>query len=89
MGLKDMYKQKLTKIFANPFYCGYITHAMLDGKIVKGRHEKLVSETIFLKVNNLQSFNRNGYKKMEYDENLHLKRFVKCDKCGTVFTGMK
>ncbi len=87
MGLKDMYKQKLTKIFANPFYCGYISHAMLEGEVVKGRHEKLVSEAVFMKVNNLQAQNRHGYKKLEYDEMLPLKRFVKCEQCNTVLTG--
>jgi site-specific DNA recombinase len=87
MGLRNMYKQKLTKIFANPFYCGRIAHKMLDGEVVKGRQEPLVSEAIFFKVNNLQDQNRHGYKKMDTDDNLPLKRFVKCDKCSTVMTG--
>src|SRR6266540_6825496 len=51
MGI-PMYKQQLTKIFKNPFYCGIICHNMLDGKVVEGTHEALINPEIFLKVNN-------------------------------------
>ena len=40
----------LTNMLRNPFYCGYISHKMLDGKIIKGNHEPLITEEIFLKV---------------------------------------
>ncbi|MBK7668651.1 MAG: hypothetical protein IPJ32_15720 [Sphingobacteriaceae bacterium] len=39
IGVK-MYKQQLHKIFINPFYCGLVSHGMLNGKVVEGVHEK-------------------------------------------------
>ena len=35
-----MYKQQLTKLFKKPFYCGIISHSMLDGKVIESKHEK-------------------------------------------------
>ena len=51
MGLK-IYKQKLSMTFSNPFYCGIIANKMLNGRLVEGKHEKLISQELFLKVNN-------------------------------------
>jgi site-specific DNA recombinase len=52
--LKKGYKissGKLSKIFANPFYCGLISHSLLDGKIVRGKHPAIVSSALFLQIN--------------------------------------
>lgn len=87
MGLK-IYKQKLTKILKNPFYCGLIAHGMLNGRVVEGLHEKLISQELFLKVNEKSKTN-NGYgvpHKTEHDE-VPLKVFLKCGDCGSPFTG--
>ena len=35
--------QDLTNIFRNPFYSGIIAHKMLDGEIIKGKHEQLIT----------------------------------------------
>ena len=87
MGLK-LYKQHLTKILCNPFYCGIITHKMLDGKVIEGNQEKLISKELFLKVNEIHQ-NNSGYgisHKSQQDE-LPLKVFIKCDECNQPFTG--
>ncbi|GGA89881.1 serine type site-specific recombinase [Puia dinghuensis] len=83
-----MYKQQLTKIFKRPFYCGILAHGLLEGKVVEGKHEPLVSKEIFLRVNNIhqQSPNYGVPHKKEQDE-LPLKIFVKCGDCGQPFTG--
>jgi site-specific DNA recombinase len=88
LGLK-IYKQKLTDIFRNPFYCGMLSHSALDGKIIDGNHEKLVSKELFLLVSEIQSENNQGYQVSVTDENLPLKRFIKCDTCGTYMRGYK
>ena len=54
MGVK-MYKQQIHKIFINPFYCGLIAHGMLNGRIVEGKHEPMVSKELFMRVNNIIS----------------------------------
>lgn len=41
-------------IFSNPFYCGIITTKMMNGKLVEGVHEKLISQELFLKVNGIR-----------------------------------
>ena len=41
-----IYKQKLSMIFSNPFYCGIISNKLLNGKLVEGQHEKLISKTL-------------------------------------------
>ncbi len=83
-----MYKQQLTKIFKKPFYCGIINHAMLDGKVVEGNHEPLISKEVFLSVNNIhqQSFNY-GVPHQKENNHVPLKVFIKCADCGEPFTG--
>lgn len=50
----SLYPQQLCRIFANPFYCGYITHGLLEGKIVEGVHEKLITPDQFLHINEIR-----------------------------------
>ena len=87
IGLK-LLKQKLAETFKNPFYCGLICHGMLQGKIVEGIHEPLVSKEVFLRIN--QIMNGSGqYGVPHFKENtqLPLKIFVKCDECKVPMTG--
>jgi len=86
LGLK-LTKQRLSEIFKNPFYCGIITHSMLGDEIVQGKHKKLVSERVFLQVNNIQKKNNHGYTHTKYDARLPLKSHLKCASCGTNMTG--
>ncbi|GAA4756241.1 recombinase family protein [Flavisolibacter ginsenosidimutans] len=87
MGVK-MYKQQLTKLFKKPFYCGIINHAILDGKVVEGNHEALISKEIFLQVNGLHRAAHNyGVPHKKEVEAVPLKVFIKCDDCGELFTG--
>ncbi len=87
MGVK-MYKQQLHKIFINPFYCGIISHGMLHGKLVDGKHEAMVSKELFLKVNNIVTGStRYGVPHNLENENIPLKVFTRCKTCGTAFTG--
>ncbi len=85
-GLK-LSPQQMSKVFRNPFYCGLIVHTSLDGQVVEGKHEKLVSRELFLKANDVLSENSQHYKHQNENINLPLKRFVKCQECGTSFTG--
>ena len=86
MNLK-MPKQQLSKILRNPFYCGMIAHNFLDGKVVEGKHEPLVSKEIFLMANGMLQSNHQKYKHDKENGALPLKRFVKCGVCGSSFAG--
>ncbi len=87
LGVK-MYKQQLHKIFINPFYCGLISHGMLNGKVVDGTHEKMISKETFMKVNDIvSSSTKYGVPHKLEDINIPLKVFIKCSDCNQPFTG--
>ena len=83
-----MYKQQMTKIFKNPFYCGLIANSMLNGRIIEGTHEKMISKEIFYKVNEIheQSAGFGVPHKKEQDE-VPLKVFMRCGECNHPYTG--
>jgi site-specific DNA recombinase len=86
MGL-SLTPDHLTRIFRNPFYCGYITSTLLDeGEIIRGNHEALVCEDIFLRVNGLVNGNPHGWKQCNDNVNMTMKATVHCSKCGRLFT---
>ncbi len=83
-----MYKQKLSQILSNPFYCGIIVNKMLNGKLVKGTHPRIVSEDEFLAVNNIRkSANKYGVPHRDEIEELPLKVFMRCEYCNSGYTG--
>lgn len=87
LGLK-MNQKTLSYVFANPFYCGIITSSLVPDKVYEGKHEKLVSRELFLKVNNIIVDNRNHPVSHNLnDTNLPLKRFMCCATCHTPMTG--
>jgi site-specific DNA recombinase len=79
-------KSRLSAYFRNPFYCGYLSSSYLDGEIVRGRHESLISEELFLEVNGLVERNPQGYKSEKQNESRPLQADLKCS-CGGVYTG--
>ncbi len=80
-------EKKISTLLRNPFYCGKIISNHIQGEIIEGKHPKIVSDELFLKVNGC--LNKKGYgEKINKDaEDLPLKRFVKSAKCGTPYTG--
>lgn len=86
LGIK-LCHQRIPEILRNPFYCGLISHNLLEGKVVEGKQEKLVSRELFLKANSALDENTHGYKISAENDALPLKRFVKCDVCGSYLRG--
>lgn len=86
MGLK-LYPQKIAYILRNPFYCGFMAHDALEGKLVEGKHEKLISKELFLKVNEIISQRTQGYTVKHENNNLPLKNFLKCGHCDANMPG--
>ncbi|MBX7206529.1 MAG: recombinase family protein [Bacteroidia bacterium] len=83
----NIYHQKLSQMFRNPFYCGLIAHNSLEGKLQDGNQEKLVSKAIFMKVNELLQENAQGYKVKHENEDVPMKNFLKCGHCGDSMPG--
>ena len=80
-------KQRMSEMWRNPFYCGISTHRMLDGKVVKGKWEKLIPEKDFLKVQEILEGNNFGYKQDKSNSNRPLSGFIFCSQCGKKMTG--
>lgn len=87
LGIK-LNKQHLTKIFKNPFYCGLLSHSMLEGQLVEGTHEILVSKALFLQVNEIHRDNPGyGVPHKKLQDEVPLKVFIRCSDCNQPFTG--
>ena len=80
----DVDRKHLNKILQNIFYCGYIKHSLLGDEIIKGKHEALIDEAIYNKVNGLSNA---GYEHREITDEFPLKRHVICSDCGGYLTG--
>lgn len=75
------------QMWRNPFYCGICVHKMLDGTVVKGNWEKMVSEQDFLVVQEILKGNRQGYKQDKANPNRPLNAFICCADCGGKLAG--
>ncbi|MBA3681744.1 MAG: recombinase family protein [Bacteroidetes bacterium] len=82
----NMWKQKLAEILANPFYCGIMSHNLLNGEVIEGKHEKLISREIFLKANEIKPRNSTWKHNTDFSK-IPLKNFLKCEDCGSSFVG--
>ncbi len=85
-GLKIKHN-RLSAALSNPFYCGIISHGLLEGKVIEGKHEKLVSKEIFLRANTEKGKIPHGYKTDPLNDNLPLKQYGKCEGCGENLRG--
>ena len=79
--------QTLSKLWRNPFYCGVSTNKLLNGRVVKGNWEKLVTEKEFFRVQEILNANRQGYKHDTANPFRPLTGFLLCEKCGGKMTG--
>ncbi len=80
-------KQSLSSMWRNPFYCGILVHKMLDGDVVYGKWEKLVTQQEFLIVQQILEGNNFGYKQDKTNQNRPLSGFINCSVCGNRLTG--
>ena len=78
-------EKRIHEIFKNPFYCGVLVCKMLPGEVIEGKHQKIVSQEDFLKINTVVS----NHPKKHIQGNVHLplKQFAYCETCKTPLTG--
>ena len=82
MGL-PLSKQRWSQIFHNIFYAGYYAHPFLEGDIIEGRQEPLVSLEVFAKVNGLtEQAHSRGYEVKTDKKYAPLLGTIKCPVCG-------
>ncbi len=82
MGL-HISKQNRSNIFSNIFYAGYFSHKFLEGNLIMGPHEPLVSLEDFMKINGMLSkAHTRGYKVKSDKGYAPLVGTLKCPVCG-------
>ncbi|MEM1000881.1 MAG: recombinase family protein, partial [Bacteroidota bacterium] len=81
-------KNTVLRLFKNPLYCGLIAQKLLEGDVVEGKHEPLVSREVFMAVNQMMQA-KSGEPGKHHKENdrLPLKVFMRCGGCGEPMTG--
>jgi DNA invertase Pin-like site-specific DNA recombinase len=79
--------RRIGEILTNPFYCGKLVHKALEGEVVDGKHEKIVSEAIFLEANNIMAEKKLGLLTKKERPEIALKRFMKCAACNQPMRG--
>lgn len=79
--------QRVRDILCNPFYAGLISHRMLDGAVIQGNHDGIVSKELFLQVNGIREQTTHGYTITEENNHIPLKRFLRCNSCGQLLRG--
>lgn len=80
--------RNLAWIFANPFYCGYLTASILPNEIIEGKHPALIDEDTFLKVNDIKAAHPvSGIPKNPLNNELPLKVFARDAESESPFTG--
>lgn len=90
LGLSKMKKMQVQRILMNPFYCGMLSHGLLNGKVIEGIHEKAVSRDVFLKANKIyEESSRIAISHNPRNANLPLKMFLICNTCQEPLTGYK
>jgi site-specific DNA recombinase len=80
-------ERRIAEFMRNPWYCGYMSHKLLEGKLVKGVHEPLISHELFIKANIEVDKNEHGYSLHFENEPIPLKGFLKCNQCGEPMRG--
>lgn len=75
----------------NPVYCGQIfipKYKEEEAHFVKGQHEPVISEALFYEVQDVLDGRKKKQRlQIEVDENLPLRGFLVCPRCGRVLTG--
>ena len=82
MGL-NLSKQRWSSIFRNIFYAGYFSHPFLEGDVIPGPQEPLVSLGAFKKINGILDKAHNiGYETNRNKEYAPLLGSIRCPVCG-------
>ena len=72
----DIKKQRLSECLRNPFYCGRLEHKFLNGNVIKGKQEKLISEALFDRVQQILDGNHGGYEQSAITPQFPLKGHI-------------
>ena len=81
-------KQKLSRIWRNPFYCGISVNSLIDEEDpIEGKWEGLISIEEFQKLEIILDKNVSGYTHQKVEDYKPLSGFLQCKCCGKNLTG--
>ncbi len=81
-------KSSFRHVFSNPFYAGYVTGNLVGGKLVEGKHPKLIDLKTFLAVQDILNDNPvAGVPKVSRHDEVPLKIFARDEVSCKPFTG--
>ncbi len=83
----EMTKQKLSTCLRNCFYCGLLEHKYLNGKIIDGCQEPLISKGLFKRVQDVLDGNHTNYQHAKETPKFPLKNHLKCSKDKHILSG--
>jgi DNA invertase Pin-like site-specific DNA recombinase len=79
--------RRIGEILTNPFYCGMMVHKALEGDVLEGKHEKLITKEMFLSVNGILAEKKLGLQVRKERPEIALKRFMFCEGCKEPMRG--
>ena len=86
----DITTKSFRHVFTNPFYAGYVTGKLVEGKLIKGHHPALIDLKLFMEVQDiLNNIPVVGVAKVSRHSELPLKTFAKDERSGSPLTGYR
>ena len=80
-------KQSISQMWRKTFYCGISNHALLDGEVIKGNWQPIVSINDFKTINKRLEEGKIGYVQSKEPIDRPLQSHLFCGNCGTKMTG--
>ena len=80
--------KRISNMWRNPFYCGIGINKLVDGPI-KGKWEPMISQTDFIKVQEVLEKNASGYQHKKDVDERPLTRLLRCNSCDSFMVGYK
>jgi site-specific DNA recombinase len=79
--------RRIAEVLTNPFYAGIMVHKALEGEVLEGKHEKLITKEMFLQVNGILAEKKLGLQIRKERPEIALKRFMVCESCKQPMRG--
>ena len=87
---REVSEHTVSAMWRNPFYCGIHKNSFLNGEIIEGNWERLVSKEDFKIINDrFDTKPKNEYKPYTVQQDRPLQNQLYCGCCGSKMTGYK
>ncbi len=80
--------KRLSTMWRNPFYCGISINKLVEGPTI-GKWEPMISQTDFIKIQQILERNTSGYQHKKDVDERPLTRLLRCNICDCYMVGYK